>query len=100
MRIILGYHDLPGNEGKLEQEAPIQQVTISNLQALRYSDLDLEYKKELLSYRIRTLNEGLHKVLEDPDLGLPKPGQKRQATGAEALAGFVPLTKPKAKKAK
>ena len=56
--------------------------------------MDPGYKQELLSYRVKTLNEGLRQVLEDPDLGLPKPGKQRQEAGAAVLAGFVPSIQP------
>jgi hypothetical protein len=32
--------------------------------------------------------------MEDPDLGLPKPGRQRQEAGAAVLAGFVPSIQP------
>jgi hypothetical protein len=63
-------------------------------QTLRYLDLEPAYKQELLSYRIKTLNEGLRQAMEDPDLGLPKPGRQRQEAGAAVLAGFVPSIQP------
>ena len=133
-RLILGYHELPENRGKLEREAPIEQVTINNLQTLRcaslhrtkqekplgwispptpspsspprplstattapaprrYLDLDLGYKQELLSYRLKTLNEELHGVLADPELALPKAGERKER-GRAVLAGFVPAITP------
>ena len=59
MRLVLGYYDLPENAG-LPKPPPPSTATISNLQALFFTDdVDSYYKLALLSYRAKQANREL-----------------------------------------
>lgn len=60
MRAILGYYDMPTSSKS--QEPPVDSVTISLLQTLRYLDLDPNLKSRLLNYRVLAYNRELEQL--------------------------------------